>query len=439
MKQSYSNENSIVPAIPVIIIQFLSGFAESVVRSILMIFIAFSIVKIFEFHQQPLVNMVNLFAIVPTLLFSSYAGKFADKYNKKTMLRGLTVYQLIIASVAALCVYYNLLLPLLFILLFLGIQQTILYSVRFSILAEYFNTTKQIGVATGYIEFSWFASVLIGQMYGSWAVTSQKISLLAVTIFVAGVLSVGAGLFLPKINNDSLTNNKNNIDLPIKFYWNPLKDFWYMFEEVIRDSRIYLNMNVTGWFWAFCAINTTQTALFAARYLGVDGHIFGIIMGVGTIGMGLGSVACAKISRGVIHREIIGISAIVVSLVTFVILFLHHEVVLMSISCRQFIFSAGGIILFALVFIKAIALGFYSLTCYTEAQIQAAGSNKSQVMSTIAVFSAIYVIVGSGICTVLQIIVSSWMILFITAIVNFILAILYYKYVRIKSIVDFAK
>lgn len=421
MKQE---NDSIISAIPVIMIQFLSGFSESAVRSIIIIFIAFSVIDIAGVPQAPLVNIVNIFAIAPTLFLSSYSGKFADKYNKVLILRSLTWYQVGMALLVVLCIYKQLMIPLLLVLLAIGLQQTILYSVRFSILTEYFATTKQISVATGCIEFAWFAASLTGQIFGSFTITSHKMLLFATVIFVNSLICVVAGFILKPSTKSSLIN------LSTKFYWNPLKDFWYMFKQVIKIPSIFLNMNATGWFWAFCAINTTQMSLFTANYLGVDGHIFGIILGIGTFGIGIGSILCAKLSRGIIHRKVVVVSALIASLATIVILLLHHDIYLAKNTCREFIFSTPGAVLFSLILIKAIALGAYSLTCYTEAQILAHNDNRSQVMSIISVVSAIYITVASCICTFLQITVSSWTILFITAIINIGLAMIYYYRIR---------
>ncbi|MBP9742488.1 MAG: MFS transporter [Burkholderiales bacterium] len=421
MKQENAN---IISAIPVIIIQFLSGFSESAVRSIIIIFIAFSVIDIAGLPQAPLVNIVNVFAIVPTLFLSSYSGKFADKYNKVLILRSLTWYQIAMALIVALCIYKQLMIPLLLVLLAIGFQQTVLCSVRFSILTEYFTTTKQISIATGCIEFAWFAASLTGQIFGSFTITSHKMFLFAIVILINSLICVGAGFILKPITKSS------HISLPTKFYLNPFKDFWYMFKQVGQIPSIFLNMNATGWFWAFCSINTTQMSLFAANYLGVDGHIFGIILGIGTFGIGIGSILCAKLSRGVIQRKVVVISAIAASLATIVMLLLHPDIYLAKNTCRQFIFSVPGAILFSLILIKAIALGAYSLTCYTEAQVLAHNNNRSQVMSIISVVSAIYITIASGVCTLLQVTVSSWTILFITAIINIGLAIVYYY--RIK-------
>ncbi len=411
--------------LPVVLIQFLSGFNENVLRSVFIVSIAFSVMHSASAHHDALVNLVNVLVSLPIILFSSYAGKIADTYNKVAVIRGISLYQFIIAYATAICIVQNWENMLILLLFLVGLQQTCLYSVRFSILAEYLNTTEQIGLATSYIEAAWIMSTLAGQVFGTWAISSHKINVLITTIIVCGGLSLIASFVLKPVNKSIITNIATK-----KFYWNPFKDAWLVFKQVSKNRLILLNMNAIGWLAILGTINTTQMALFVANYLGADGHIFGIVMAFGTVGIGAGSVICAKLTKGVIKRKTLVITALIISGVNISLLLLHSHIIITKIPCKDFILSLSGFIVFVLVFIKSISFGFYTLTSYTEAQILTTTDNRSQVMSVISILIALYVIIGSSICYVLQHFLTSWEILFSASIINILLALLYWRKVR---------
>lgn len=297
----------------------------------------------------------------------------------------------------------------------MGVQETILYSVRFSIISDYFSK-EQIGSVTSYIEFCWFTASCLGQIIGSGLIAYHS-NIIVNILFFGGIFCVTSSYFLYPTVQKTTQN--------IKFYWNPFKDLWLMLKNLFQKSKIALNITITAWFWCFIIISSTQFSVFVANYVDNNSHLFTLFLGADAIGIALGSIVCAKLSKGQVKIHYIRDSGIIMSLVTFIILALYYSKTDLSISLSSFFYSSTGISMLILIFVKSIAAGFYSQTCYTEAQLIASDSNRSQVIMAISIVSAFFTLLISIFCSTLELVITSKGVLFGLALVNLIIIYLF--------------
>ncbi len=403
--------------LPLLIVQFFATFNDNLVRNALLILIAFAPGRIFPSISNPvLVNLSVFVYILPFLMFSSYAGKLADTWNKILIIRWVKILELlivIITSYGLMVQNYSL---LLFTLFALGTHSAFFGPIKYSIISQYY-ADNEVGVATGYVELGIFVSILLGQTFGSWAMSSSWVLALVITLIVAGIIGVYYSFKLKAVPI---------VSGPIKYYLNPFKDAWEMYKRVtLCPSGVRLNLHAIGWFWALGLINTTEFSLFTAHYLGGDGHVFSVTLALTAFGIGIGSLLCAKFSKGKVCHKYVIYGALGVSLMIWVLLFTHRPRLEQEVCWDEFIQTPFGILSFCVIFIKGIAAGFYSLTCYTELQLMTASNLRSQVIAANNILSSFYLILTAVICAELQTVMHSWHILFITSLVNIGFALIY--------------
>ena len=279
----------------------------------------------------------------------------------------------------------------------MGVQEIILYSVRFSIISDYFAKDK-VSSMTSYIEFCWFIACCLGQIIGSGLIVSHR-STLVYLLLGGGLLCMASSYFLYPT---SYTTTKK-----IAFYWNPFKDSWLMLSRLFQQPRITLIVFMTAWFWCFTIISSTQFSLFVANYVDNNPHLFTLFLAADAIGIAIGSILCAKCSRGQVLLQTISKSGVIMSIATLFILVLYSSRTTVYIDFFNFLSSPRGIILVLIMVIKSIAAGFYSQTCYTEAQLISNSTNRSQVMMAISMSAAFLTLLASIFCSILEPIIRS--------------------------------
>lgn len=415
-------QQNLTPAIKVAAIQFFTAFSENILRGALVALVAFGVFNVAHIKNAQLVDLTNVLFVVPLLLFSSYAGKLVDMYNKAIILQCVMLYQLLVVIIVAMAFYsgYNsLLLSLLFAM---GLSLAFFHPVKFSILPE-LVAPVQVGLATSFIEFSNFIGVLSGQIISTIAMSNHKLGLVISLLIICGITNVVLSYSLKIVR----TKVEPSV---IKFYLNPFKDTWLMLSQVKKIPRAWINLHAVGWFWTFVALGNVEVALFVANYLGGDGHLYSFILAIDSLGIAIGSILCAKLTQGKIKYQYVINSMIIMSITTALILFSHSQPLAVKISLLQFIRSFAGSIIIVLLLMKSCASGVYSIICYSELQLNASHLNRSQVMAAATFIGAGYLLISSSCAAFLQHFISSWGIIFAMLTINLGVAFNYWRSVR---------
>lgn len=405
--------------LPLFIVQFLSLFSFSVLRDAILVLIVFSQINLWGIKNGVLVNLVMAAAIIPMVLVSSYAGKFADAADKVLLMRRFQLLQLLFALLAGAALYFDWDGLLIFALFAFGILAACIGPAKYAMLPQYFSANN-LGLAIGYIEFGTFLAILIGQSFGSWAIASHWQNAVVVVMVCSALLGI-------YFSGNLFPAPATTINRP-RFYINPLKDAREMYFKVTSYPRqISVNLHAIAWFWALGLITSTEFSLFTKYFLGGDGHLFSVILGLFSLGLGIGTWLCAKVSRGkIIHRYVmIGGSA--ASAIMMVVLILHHRHAVGSVlSLGEFLTQPLGIVTLLLIVVYSISCGFYSLTCYTEIQVKSNPEFRAQVIASVNILSGIYLLAAASACALLQFVLSSWWVIFMALCLNIVMVLRYH-------------
>ena len=148
--------------------------------------VTFSGMTLYGLPQAQIVSLSLLLLILPYFIFSSYAGKLADCYDKVKIVRIVKCCEVFICVVVAIGFYYKIIWLLMLALLLMGAHSAFFGPIKYSILPQYLPTDDLV-MAIGYIEMGSFVSILIGQTLGSWFVASSFIFELIGILFLASL------------------------------------------------------------------------------------------------------------------------------------------------------------------------------------------------------------------------------------------------------------
>jgi len=259
----------------------------------------------------------------------------------------------------------------------------------------------------------------LGQALGSWFMANGY--LIGVVSLIL-VVSISGYYFSKKLNSVPIANHE------IKFYKNIFKDSWIIYKSVTTNKLISLNLHSISWFFAIGMIFTTQFPILTIKYIGGNAHVFSLLLVIFTIGIGIGSLICAKLSNSTIKRKYVIMGAVSISLGFFVLLLTHINPSRVYTNLISFIYTFDGILLIINCLFIGLAGGFYSVTCFNEIQIISPDNIRSQIISTNNILNAIYILIAMVISSILLTFISVWWLLMIAAILNLIFVVLYIKF-----------
>jgi acyl-[acyl-carrier-protein]-phospholipid O-acyltransferase/long-chain-fatty-acid--[acyl-carrier-protein] ligase len=225
---------------------------------------------------------------VPFVLFSGWAGTLADRISKTRLVRVLKVIELVLYVGAGIALLSQHLYTMLIALFLLGSLASFFGPVKYAILPELLKRNELL-TATAYVEGGTYVSILLGTLLGA-----VLVMLPAGPWLVAGVMGIMGALGVACAWAVPLTAPAHP-ELPLRY--NLFASIWQMLKVAAVNRRILAAIIGISWFWSIGAMYLTQLPVFAKEVVGANERVVSLYMGVFTISIALGSLACPALSR----------------------------------------------------------------------------------------------------------------------------------------------
>jgi len=276
--------------------QFLGAFNDNVFKNALVILVTFHAAGLAGLAPEVTVNLAGGLFILPFFLFSATAGQLADKYDKARVIRLVKLLEIGIMVLAAIG-FVTSHVTLLFCALFLmGLHSTLFGPVKYAILPQVLHERELVG-GNALVETGTSLAILLGTILGGVLIAQAAGPALivpAVTIAIA-LAGYAASRFVPPARPPSP-------DLAIS--WNPIAETWRNFGFVRENRTVFLSILGVSWFWFYGALLLAQFPAFAKTWLGGDEGVATLLFATLSVGIGLGSLACERMSG---HKVEIGL------------------------------------------------------------------------------------------------------------------------------------
>lgn len=292
------NQSSLLKSkrfLPFFCTQFLGAFNDNIFKNTLMLLIAFSATRALGLESNVVMNLAAGLFILPFFLFSSIAGQVADKYEKSSIIRRVKLAEIFIMLLAAASFVtesYSLLLLLLFVM---GTQSTFFGPVKYAILPQHLSDDELVG-GNALVEMGTFVAILLGTIGAGLLMgvedTKELTAVAVVAIAIAGYL---ASRKIPKAEP---------ADPSMKLDFNIVRMTGKVLKYAREDRAVYLSIMAISWFWFLGASYLTQFPNFAKTVLQGDSSVVTMLLALFSIGIGVGSMLCERLSG---HKVEIGI------------------------------------------------------------------------------------------------------------------------------------
>lgn len=354
--------------IPLLVTQFLGAFNDNLFKNTLMTFVAYKLVT-----DEQLVgiysNIIAGIFILPYFLFSALAGLLADKYNRAKLTRILKLTELVLMVGAAVVFVTKSLFLLIVLLFFMGMQSTFFGPIKYALLPQLLRSDELIA-GNAAVEGSTYISIILGAILGTLLPLPLSIALLLVC---AGA-GVYAGFQIPsapggtprlKINMNIFRQIKENIGL--------IRSHIIVFRTIIGAT----------WFWILGAFFLTELFPLCSKVFNTEKSVVTLFLILFSFGVGAGSFFCNKLLKGEVGIVYVPISAVGLSVCSFLIYLLSvgFPAPVEPLSLIDFVSMGRGFAMAVCLFIFAFFGGLYVVPLNALMQKKAP---KSHVASVIA-------------------------------------------------------
>ena len=283
-------------------VQFLGAMNDNLFKQALVILLAYQTTSFTAMSSDTLQNVAQALFVLPFFLFSATAGQLADKYEKSTLITVTVALELAIMVLGAVGLVSSNLALLLGALFLGGVQSALFGPVKYAILPQHLKENELIG-GNGLVEMGTSLAILGGMMLGGWLVIQPGWGVAGVGVLTCAISAAGIAL-------SRLIPKAPPADPELRINWNP-------FTETIRNLRftagnrtVFLSVLGISWFWFYGALLVTQFPNLSRNVLGAGEAVVTLLLVAFSLGIGLGSLACERLSGHKVELGLVPLGSI---------------------------------------------------------------------------------------------------------------------------------
>ncbi len=370
--------------------QFLGAGNDNVYKNALVIFVAFQAMTLTTLSANDLVNIAAAVFIAPFVLFSATAGQVADKFEKSRLIRFIKLFEIGIMIVGAIGFYRRDLVLLFAALALMGVHSTLFGPVKYAILPQNLRSDELIG-GNGLVEMGTFVAILLGEIVGGLVIAIKPngpvlAGATAIAIAVAGYL-VSRGIpTTPAVAPE------------LRINWNPFTETSRNLRFAYGNRVVWLSMLGISWFWFYGATYLTQFATFTKAILGGDEHVATLLLAVFSVGIGIGSLLCERLSGHKVEVGLVPFGSIGLSVFAIDLYFASRGLQPQGLAGIERFVSVGAHwrIVADLVLLGAFG-GFYIVPLYALIQERSDPAHRSRIIAANNILNALFMVASAGI------------------------------------------
>lgn len=252
-------------------------------------------------------NLAPALFILPYFLFSATAGQIAEKLEKSRLIRITTAMEIAIMSLAAVG-FLTQNMPVLLVALFgTGLQSALFGPVKYSIMPAVLKPEELTG-GNGLVEMGTSISILVGMIIGGliFRFAGDQGPVLAATAVV--VLAIIGNLVSRAIPRAEAGCPE------LAIHWNPIPESIATWKLTRKQRAVGNAVLGVSWFWFVGTVLTAQLPTYAELNLGgADTTLYVFALALFSVGVGVGSLLCEKLSARTVEIGLVPIGAFGIS------------------------------------------------------------------------------------------------------------------------------
>jgi 1-acyl-sn-glycerol-3-phosphate acyltransferase len=332
--------------------------------------------------------------ILPFVLFSATSGQLADKYDKAAIARLVKNLEIIFMLVIGAGFIWQLPVALYIGVFLMGCHSTLFGPAKFAYLPQHLDQAELTG-GNGLVEMGTFVAILLGTMLGGALVAMPGVGPTyvaagSIAIAVAGRVTAG---FIPPSPAPAPE---------LRINWNPFTETWANLKIANKNRAVFLSMIGISWLWFFGSIFLTSFTGFAKEVLSGNEQVVTVLLATFSVGIGVGSVLCEKMSGHRVEIGLVPFGAIGMTVFAIDLYFASSGLAVGKlIGAAEFIAVGRNWRIMADLFLLAMFAGFYSVPLYALMQSRTEKEFRARIIAANNILNALFMVVASFIAAAL--------------------------------------
>ncbi len=270
----------------------------------------------------------------------------------------------------------------------MGLHSTLFGPVKYAYLPQHLDESELTG-GNGMVEMGTFVAILLGTMTGGALVALPEVGLGWVAAVSVALAIVGriAAAFVPRSPAS---------DPGLAINWNPVSETLTNLGHARDNRTVFLSMLGISWLWFFGSIFLTTFAGFARETLGGDQNVVTLLLAVFSIGIGVGSLLCERLSGHKVEIGLVPFGSIGMTLFAVDLWLASRSISLAGLSgLGEFLAESGNWRVMADLFLLAMFGGFYSVPLYALIQSRCEPSHRARIIAANNILNALFMVAAS--------------------------------------------
>ncbi len=368
--------------------QFLGAFNDNLFKNALVVLLTFQATQWTTLKPELLANIAAAVFILPFFLFSATAGQLADKYDKARLARLVKVLEIAIMLIAGLGFWLHQLEILMFALFLLGLHSTLFGPVKYAILPQHLQENELVG-GNALIEAGTFVAILIGTLVGGllagMAGGTAWIAAACLLTAIAGYLT-SRGIPAAPAPEPGLRINPN-----------PLTETWRNIGFARENRTVFLAILGISWFWLYGALLLAQFPAYAKNVLGGAETSVTLLLGTFTLGIGIGSLLCERLSAKQVEIGLVPFGSIGLTVFGLDLAFASPSIPApIPLSIVSLVMAPGSLHVLFDLFAIGLFGGFFIVPLYALVQLRSNPNHRARIIAANNIMNALFMVLGAG-------------------------------------------
>ena len=368
--------------------QALGAFNDNAFRQAMIVLVAFHL-GLGDAEVGFYSNIAPALFILPFFLFSASAGQLAEKYEKTRLIRYVKLFEIGAMALAAYGFHAKNVPLLLGVLFLMGLHSTLFGPIKYAILPQALKKEELVG-GNGLVEMGTSLAILFGMIAGGSLMALEGHGPTAASILVIGTAVLG-WLACRAIPPAPATAPE------LRFNWNPATETWRVLGFVVRDRTVFNSVLGISWFWFFGGVFTAQLPNYTRLFLGGDESVAILVLALFSVGVGIGSLLCERLSGHKVEIGLVPLGSIGLSLFGIDLYFAQPALATVHGTDAWRFLAAPGHWRIALdMTLLGMFAGFYIVPLFALVQSRTPRHELSRVIAGNNIINALFMVAAAG-------------------------------------------
>jgi MFS family permease len=270
----------------------------------------------------------------------------------------------------------------------MGLHSTLFGPVKYAYLPQHLHETELTG-GNGMVEMGTFVAILLGTILGGVlvGVPGTGPDLVAATSVALAIIGRVAAGFVPASPAP---------EPGLKVNWNPFTETWKNLGHARASRAVFLSLLGISWLWFFGSIFLTTFTGFAKETLGGDQNVVTLLLAVFSIGIGVGSLLCERLSGHKVEIGLVPFGSIGMTVFAIDLWLASSSMAPTGLAgLSAFLADHSHWRVIADLFLLAMFAGFYSVPLYALIQSRCQPERRARIIAANNILNALFMVVAS--------------------------------------------